>query len=155
MNSDPEVARWLKDEAIKREKEVQDAQERLDRIRARELTDADAIPPEIGQLVRESLGKLSAATQSDSQRLIGEVCDEFKDFLIAKNEQYGDSAIDPVRIFSNADPQEQLKVRMDDKLSRLMRGDDSLEPDEDIIKDLLGYWILLQVVRRKADRADA
>ena len=127
-----------------------------DALRARQ----EAVqPPEASDLIafiRDNLPEgFTLATGSlptDSQALIAEVCDEFRDFLIAKNEQYGDSAIDPVRIFSKAHAEEQLRVRMDDKLSRLVRGDDSLEPDEDIIKDLLGYWILLQVVRRKAER---
>ena len=44
------------------------------------------------------------------------------DLLLAKNDAYGNSALDPVRIFSRADPIEQLNVRLDDKLSRLARA---------------------------------
>jgi hypothetical protein len=80
---------------------------------------------------------------------IAEVCDDIKDFIIAKNIQYGNSAIDPVRIFSKADPAEQLRVRIDDKLSRLVRGDDSIESDMDIIDDLIGYFVLYKVVLRR------
>lgn len=95
-----------------------------------------------------------AASVSDTQWLIAEVCDEFKSFLIGKNVQYGDSAIHPVRIFSSASDEEQLLVRIDDKLSRLFRGTSDLEPDDDIMDDLVGYWIMLKVLR-KAQRADA
>ena len=35
---------------------------------------------------------------------------------------YGNLALYPVRIFSRADPVEQLNVRIDDKLSRITRG---------------------------------
>lgn len=38
--------------------------------------------------------------------------------LLAKNAAYGNSALEPVRIFSKADPTEQIRVRIDDKLSR-------------------------------------
>lgn len=86
----------------------------------------------------------------DTQALIREVCDGIRDFLIEKNEQYGDSAINPVRIFSKASVTEQLLVRMDDKLSRLARGDDRLESDEDVLNDLIGYLILYKVAQRKA-----
>lgn len=88
--------------------------------------------------------------ESDTQQHIRAICDEYRDFLLAKNKQYGDSAVNPVRIFSKASPEEQLLVRIDDKLSRLVRGNASLEPDEDIMDDLVGYWLLLKAARRKA-----
>jgi hypothetical protein len=91
----------------------------------------------------------------DTQDLIREVCDDMRDFLVDKNLQYGDSAIDPVRIFSKADPVEQLYVRIDDKLSRIARGDDRLESDSDVIDDLIGYLLMLKVAHRKAQLADA
>lgn len=77
------------------------------------------------------------------------VCDEIRDFLVAKNVQYGNSAIDPVRIFSKASTEEQLRVRIDDKISRLVRGNDSIEPDSDIVDDLIGYFILWKVAARR------
>jgi hypothetical protein len=65
--------------------------------------------------------------------------------LLAKNTQYGDSALNPVRIFSKSDATEQIKVRIDDKINRLILGDDTLEKDEDVIMDLAGYFILLLI----------
>ena len=62
-----------------------------------------------------------------------------------KNEQYGDSALEPIRIFSKADKHEQLKVRIDDKLNRLVQGNADIESDEDVVKDLIGYLILLLI----------
>jgi hypothetical protein len=67
--------------------------------------------------------------------------------LLAKNAAYGDSALNPVRIFSKADPVEQLRVRIDDKLSRLIRGQDT---GEDTEGDLLGYLMLLRVANRRS-----
>ena len=85
---------------------------------------------------------------TDSQRKIAEVCDEMKTMLLQKNRQYGDSVLNPSRFFSHADKEEQIKVRIDDKLSRLVQGNDSLESDDDIIMDLIGYLTLLLVSRR-------
>lgn len=80
----------------------------------------------------------------NSQEKIALVCDEVKNLLINKNLAYGDSALNPVRIFSKADTVEQLKVRCDDKLSRLSRGHAA---GEDTELDLIGYLILLRVAR--------
>ena len=70
---------------------------------------------------------------------------EINRFLIQKNNQYGDSVLQPIRIFSTSDKTEQIKVRIDDKLNRLMQGNASLESDEDVIKDLIGYLVLLLI----------
>ena len=70
-------------------------------------------------------------------------CDEVKAMLLAKNEAYGDSALNPMRVFSRASTTEQIRVRIDDKLSRLARG--SAFGDEDTILDLIGYLILLRI----------
>jgi len=85
---------------------------------------------------------------TDSQRKIADVCDDMKNMLLGKNEQYGDSVLNPKRFFSHAEQDEQIKVRIDDKLNRLVHGNDSLESDDDIIMDLIGYLTLLLVYRR-------
>lgn len=81
----------------------------------------------------------------DGQALIAAECDRIKAMLLAKNAAYGNSALDPVRILSKADPVEQIRVRIDDKLSRLARGENA---GEDVEMDLTGYFILLLVARR-------
>lgn len=80
---------------------------------------------------------------TDTQLEIAAVCDEIKNLLIDKNRKYGDSAMNPVRIFSKTDSTEQLKVRIDDKLNRLK----NLQEDEteDTVTDLIGYLILLKI----------
>lgn len=77
--------------------------------------------------------------------IISEECRAVEAMLLAKNAAYGDSAVNPVRIFSHADPEEQIRVRIDDKLSRLSRG---AAAGEDTELDLIGYLILLRVARR-------
>ena len=88
-------------------------------------------------------------TMVQNQKLIAEVFDDMKKLVLQKNNQYGDSVLDPKRYFSSAPTDEQIKVRIDDKLNRLVLGNDSLESDDDIIKDLIGYLTLLLVYRRK------
>lgn len=85
----------------------------------------------------------------ESQILIAGICDEIKELLLKKNEKYGDSALNPVRVFSKASAQEQLLVRIDDKLSRIQRGAGLLAADEDVIQDLIGYLILLKIAIKK------
>ena len=82
----------------------------------------------------------------DVETLINAVVDEIRDLLIEKNRRYGNSALDPVRIFSSADTREQIFVRIDDKLSRIR----TQHPNdrEDPTFDLLGYLILLRVWER-------
>lgn len=70
------------------------------------------------------------------------VLESIRAMLLEKNERYGNSALNPVRIFSKAPVREQILVRMDDKLSRIR----TLAPDdqEDAIQDLIGYLILMK-----------
>lgn len=68
---------------------------------------------------------------------------DIEKMLIEKNKAYGDSALNPVRVFSRADPQEQIRVRIDDKLSRLAKGHEF--KNEDTINDLIGYLVLLKI----------
>ena len=65
--------------------------------------------------------------------------------LKAKNRAYGNSFSDPVRIFSRATAEEGLNIRIDDKLSRIARGQSA---GEDAELDLIGYLILKRVLRR-------
>ena len=79
----------------------------------------------------------------DEQKLIAEKFDELKDFVLAKNKQYGSSALQPIRIFSKGlSVRDSLFVRLDDKLSRALRGNFSIESMEDTLKDIIGYCIL-------------
>lgn len=83
----------------------------------------------------------------NTEDLIENVCSDIQEMLIQKNRAYGDSALDPVRVFSKSDPVEQIYVRIDDKLSRVKRGHEY--PGDDTIKDLVGYLILLLVAKEK------
>ena len=79
---------------------------------------------------------------------IAKTCDDIRDLLLKKNQAYGNSALDPVRIFSKASTKEQILVRIDDKLNRIKQGHSNLD-NEDVIQDLIGYLVLLRVWQKQ------
>ena len=84
-------------------------------------------------------------TVPESEMKISGVCDDIKELLINKNRKYGNSALKPCRVFSKASAVEQLLVRIDDKLNRIMQGAGLLADDEDVVNDLIGYLVLLKI----------
>ncbi len=74
---------------------------------------------------------------------VDQVLHEIAQLLVTKNKKYGNSALEPSRIFSQAHAVEQIKVRIDDKLSRIRNQ--NIEDDEDVLKDLIGYLVLLRI----------
>ena len=66
--------------------------------------------------------------------------------LRQKQIRYGNSAFQPLRIFSKSPADEQLRVRIDDKLSRIKNQ--SQDDTEDTEGDLIGYLILLRIQKR-------
>ncbi len=85
-----------------------------------------------------------------------QVLGEIQEMLIAKNQKYGNSALEPLGVFSKLSAEEGLLVRIDDKLKRVKNG--SLEKDdEDVINDLIGYLVLLKILensKRNYDELD-
>ena len=79
---------------------------------------------------------------------IWSACHEIAQMLIDKNISYGNSALDPVRIFSTSDSTEQLKVRIDDKLNRV-KNNQGFAGDNDI-DDLIGYLMLYKIARSES-----
>jgi hypothetical protein len=69
---------------------------------------------------------------------------EIRELLVSKNLKYGNSALEPLGVFSQLSAKEGLLVRIDDKLKRIKNG--SLQKDdEDVINDLIGYLVLLKI----------
>lgn len=93
---------------------------------------------------QEAIDRASTAL-TDTQKKISEICDEIKNILLEKNRKYGDSALNPKRVFSKASPIEQINVRIDDKISRIMSAQD--DDTEDAELDLIGYLILKRVAK--------
>lgn len=74
---------------------------------------------------------------------LSNVLGDLETLLLQKNAKYGNSALEPIRVFSKGSAQEQLLVRIDDKLSRLRNT--NIDEDEDVLTDLLGYLVLLKI----------
>lgn len=71
--------------------------------------------------------------------------EEIKLVLLKKNAAYGNAAAEPVSVFAKeTGPVDKIHVRLDDKLTRLIRGHEY--PGDDTVLDLLGYLILRHVV---------
>ena len=66
----------------------------------------------------------------------------FEEFLKEKNKKYGDSALQPLGIFSKLDATNSILIRLDDKLSRIKNGDKLLKND---VSDMFGYLALLMI----------
>jgi hypothetical protein len=78
------------------------------------------------------------------QEEVHDVLQEIEDLLVAKNAKYGNSALEPLGVFSQLSAKQGLLVRIDDKLKRIKNG--SLEKDdEDVVNDLIGYLVLLKI----------
>jgi len=86
----------------------------------------------------------------ETESKITEIMRGIEEMLIAKNRAYGDSALEPVRVFSKTDTIEQLYVRIDDKLSRVQRGHEY--PGDDTIFDLVGYLVLLLIAKERDEK---
>lgn len=115
-------------------------------------------PPEPGdrtyqeEVIDDLTLLLEEADEAPSGREILYQCMGIAEMLIGKNRKYGNSAIEPVRCFSKAGPVEQINVRLDDKISRLM----SAQPDdtEDVELDLVGYIVLKRIAQNR-EKEDA
>jgi len=81
---------------------------------------------------------------STEEKII-KTCNEVQQLLLYKNKKYGDSAINPIRVVSKSSNIEQILVRIDDKLNRISQGNNLIHDDEDVVMDLIGYFILLKV----------
>jgi hypothetical protein len=69
-----------------------------------------------------------------------------RELLLDKNDAYGDSALSPLNIFSTANAEYGIRIRIDDKLKRIKNvGLDART--EDTLLDLAGYFILLLIAR--------
>jgi hypothetical protein len=85
-----------------------------------------------------------------TQQAIIDECEFIKQHLLTKNRAYGNSFAEPVQILAKSSPSEQLNVRIDDKIKRLLSRDTEAKRKikEDTVLDLIGYLILKRVLSR-------
>jgi len=71
---------------------------------------------------------------------IEKICEGLQEFLLEKNKRYGDSALKPEKIFSKADAENSILIRLDDKINRIKNSKELRKND---LVDIVGYGILL------------
>ena len=79
----------------------------------------------------------------ESQEKIVRILEAIKQLLIVKNSRYGNSILDPMRVFCKKDKEESdIPARLDDKLSRIKNSDKIRIND---VTDLIGYLVLFLI----------
>lgn len=73
-------------------------------------------------------------------------CKQLEQLLLQKNARYGNSALDPLNVFSEAGAVAGIKMRIDDKLKRIKNAG-LVDATEDTLQDLAGYLILLMIAK--------
>lgn len=79
-----------------------------------------------------------------TQQKIHEIMGAMKDLLLYKNQKYGDSAINPKKIFYKGDSTNSILIRLDDKLGRVMSNTEE-KPRINDVCDIIGYCTLLLI----------
>jgi len=77
-----------------------------------------------------------------TKEVISEVLKSLDSLLKYKNNKYGDSALTPKNIFSKLEAKEAIKIRLDDKISRVINSTSLRKND---VVDIMGYLTLLCV----------
>ena len=85
--------------------------------------------------------------------LITKTCDALKETLIAKNKEYGNSALTKPRFFKGSET-DAILVRLGDKVKRLENQIDAGADCRDTIQDIAGYCVLYlaQVPKEKPEK---
>lgn len=94
------------------------------------------------ELIEDFKVFLSQDNNTETEVYISILVDNFKAFLIEKNKRYGNSAIEPVNIFSKEGSVNQTCNRLDDKLMRIKTSNELRMND---VADTFGYIALLMI----------
>lgn len=82
-----------------------------------------------------------------TQQKIKDILSGMTDLLLYKNKKYGDSAVNPKKIFYKGDSTSSILIRLDDKIGRVMSNTEE-KPRVNDIADIIGYCTLLLVSMR-------
>lgn len=83
-------------------------------------------------------------TLTETQSKIVEVMEAMKNLLLYKNMKYGDSALNPKKIFYKGDSMNSILIRLDDKLGRVISNMED-KPRVNDVADIIGYSALLLI----------
>lgn len=97
-----------------------------------------------GDIMAHLLSDKDPWGETPTQQKIRNIMDAMKDLLLYKNQKYGDSAINPKKIFYKGDSTNSILIRLDDKLCRIMSNTEN-KPRVNDVADLIGYCTLLLI----------
>lgn len=97
-----------------------------------------------GMNLADLMGKSPWGDLPPTQQKIHEIMGAMKDLLLYKNQKYGDSAINPKKIFYKGDATNSILIRLDDKLGRVMSNTEE-KPRVNDVADIIGYCVLLLI----------
>lgn len=98
----------------------------------------------IGKNLVDLMSKSPWGDLPPTQQKIHEIMGAMKDLLLYKNQKYGDSAINPKKIFYKGDSTNSILIRLDDKLGRVMSNTEE-KPRINDVCDIIGYCTLLLI----------
>ena len=113
----------------------------------------DGLPPT--WTPEEGLRGIELALLGDgAQRQIAEMGVQVIAMLLGKNKRYGNAALDPIKVFAKGlTAADKIRIRLDDKISRLYRGEDHTD-GERVEVDMIGYLILLLIAEYEAEHEE-
>ena len=88
--------------------------------------------------------KVPCKVVNETQQKIKDILSGMTDLLLYKNKKYGDSSINPKKIFYKGDSTNSILVRLDDKIGRVMSNTEE-KPRVNDVADIIGYCTLLLV----------
>lgn len=97
-----------------------------------------------GDIMAHLLSDKDPWGETPTQQKIRNIMDAMKDLLLYKNQKYGDSAINPKKIFYKGDSTNSILIRLDDKLGRVMSNTEE-KPRVNDVADIIGYCTLLLI----------
>ena len=83
-------------------------------------------------------------TPEEVQVLIKDILGGMAELLVDKNKKYGNSALQPEKIFYKGDSLSSILVRLNDKVSRIKNNPDPV-PRLNDCADMIGYLTLLLI----------
>ncbi len=100
---------------------------------------------------REEDGRVVPVSKEEVGRWnerIWKMCNKLAEVLSEKNIRYNNSVFSPLGIFSTLTPLEGAKIRLDDKLKRIIAMTAGMSDDkEDAVFDLMGYLVCYHVIK--------
>lgn len=103
--------------------------------------DDNSFAPDYETGTQEPKTKASETNQYHFRTNLKAVLSDIEQMLIAKNEAYGNAALEPLNVFCKLPASQRIRARIDEKISRIMNN----AQGEDSVMDLIGYLILLRI----------